>query len=112
MGLSKSTYYYQTNKCINKQVNNYEQEIISAFNKSHKIKVILNRKDIILSRRKIRFFMIKNNLVSKYTKLKYHNHKTTVNNDQINNILNRQFNNKKPNEVIVSDLTYVQVGAK
>ncbi len=56
--------------------------------------------------------MIKNNLVSKYTKLKYHNHKTTVNNDQINNILNRQFNNKKPNEVIVSDLTYVQVGAK
>ncbi|WP_342255564.1 DDE-type integrase/transposase/recombinase [Spiroplasma endosymbiont of Poecilobothrus nobilitatus] len=118
MGLSKSTYYYQTNKCINKQVNNYEQEIISAFNKSRKIygarkiKVILNRKDIILSRRKIRFFMIKNNLVSKYTKLKYHNHKTTVNNDQINNILNRQFNNKKPNEVIVSDLTYVQVGAK
>ncbi|WP_342255464.1 hypothetical protein [Spiroplasma endosymbiont of Poecilobothrus nobilitatus] len=56
--------------------------------------------------------MIKNNLVSKYTKLKYHNHKTTVNNDQINNILNRQFNNKKPNEVIASDLTYVQVGAK
>ncbi len=56
--------------------------------------------------------MIKNNLVYKYTKLKYHNHKTTVNNDQINNILNRQFNNKKPNEVIVSDLTYVQVGAK
>ncbi|WP_342255926.1 IS3 family transposase [Spiroplasma endosymbiont of Poecilobothrus nobilitatus] len=118
LGLSKSTYYYQTNKCINKQVNNYEQEIISAFNKSRKIygarkiKVILNRKDIILSRRKIRFFMIKNNLVSKYTKLKYHNHKTTVNNDQINNILNRQFNNKKPNEVIVSDLTYVQVGAK
>ncbi|WP_342256415.1 hypothetical protein [Spiroplasma endosymbiont of Poecilobothrus nobilitatus] len=37
MGLSKSTYYYQTNKCINKQVNNYEQEIISAFNKSRKI---------------------------------------------------------------------------
>ncbi|WP_342256811.1 IS3 family transposase [Spiroplasma endosymbiont of Poecilobothrus nobilitatus] len=79
---------------------------------ARKIKVILNRKDIILSLRKIRFFMIKNNLVYKYTKLKYHNHKTTVNNDQINNILNRQFNNKKPNEVIVSDLTYVQVGAK
>ncbi len=56
--------------------------------------------------------MIKNNLVSKYTKLKYHNHKTTVNNYQINNILNRQFNSKKPNEVIVSDLTYVQVDAK
>ncbi|WP_342256550.1 IS3 family transposase [Spiroplasma endosymbiont of Poecilobothrus nobilitatus] len=118
LGLSKSTYYYQTNKCIKFDVNNYEQEVISAFNKSRKIydarkiKVILNRKDIILSRRKIRFFMIKNNLVYKYTKLKYHNHKTTVNNDEINNILNRQFNNKKPNEVIVSDLTYVKVGTK
>ncbi len=53
------------------------------------------RKDIILSRRKIIFLMIKNNLVSKYTKLKYRNHKTMVNNDQISNVLNRQFNNKK-----------------
>ncbi len=35
-----------------------------------------------------------------------------VNNDQISNVLNRQFNNKKPNEVVVSDLTYVQVGGK
>ncbi len=70
------------------------------------------RKDIILSRRKIRFLMIKNNLVSKYTKLKYRNHKTMVNNDQISNVLNRQFNNKKPNEVVVSDLKYVQVGGK
>ncbi|KAI9575774.1 hypothetical protein GQX74_014509 [Glossina fuscipes] len=50
-----------------------------------------------------------NNLVSKYTKLKYRNHKSPVNNDQISNILNREFSNKRQNEVIVSDLTYVQV---
>ncbi len=110
MGLSKSTYYYyyQTNKWTNKQVNNYEQEVISAFNKSrkiygaHKIKAVLIRKDIILSRRKIRCIMIKNNLVSKYTKLKYRNHKITANNAQISNILNREFNDKKPNEVVVN----------
>ncbi|WP_342263343.1 IS3 family transposase [Spiroplasma endosymbiont of Clivina fossor] len=70
-------------------------KIKSAFNKSRKIygarkiKAVLIRKNIILSRRKIRFIMIKNNLVSKYTKLKYRNHEKTVNNDQINNVLNR-----------------------
>ncbi len=56
--------------------------------------------------------MIKNNLVSKYAKLKYRNHKTTANNAQISNVLNREFNDKKSNEVVVSDLTYVQVGGK
>lgn len=56
--------------------------------------------------------MIKNQLVSKYTKLKYRNHKSVVNNDEISNVLNREFNNKQLNEVVVSDLTYVQVGAK
>ncbi|WP_342263983.1 IS3 family transposase [Spiroplasma endosymbiont of Clivina fossor] len=118
LGLLKSTYYYQTNKCTKFDINNYEQEVISAFNKSRKIygarkiKAVLIRKNIILSRRKIRFIMIKNNLVSKYTKLKYRNHEKTVNNDQINNVLNRQFNDQKPNEVVVSDLTYVQVGTK
>ncbi len=101
--IAKSTYYYQTNNCVKYDVNNYEEEVISAFNKSRKIygarkiKAVLMRKDIILSRRKIRFLMIKNNLVSKYTKLKYRNHKTMVNTDQISNVLNSQFNNKKPN---------------
>ncbi len=79
---------------------------------ARKIKVVLTRKDIILSRKKIRKIMIKNQLVSKYIKLKYHNHKTMVNNDQISNVLNREFNNKKPNEAVVSDLTYVQIGGK
>ncbi|WP_215826586.1 IS3 family transposase [Spiroplasma endosymbiont of 'Nebria riversi'] len=116
--IAKSTYYYQTNNCVKYDVNNYEEEVISAFNKSRKIygarkiKSVLMRKDIILSRRKIRFLMIKNNLVSKYTKLKYRNHKTMVNNDLISNVLNRQFNNKKPNKVVISDLTYVHVGGK
>ncbi len=56
--------------------------------------------------------MIKNNLVSKYTKLKYRNHKITANNAQIINVLNRKFNDKKPNKVVVNDLTHVQVGEK
>ncbi|WP_338956053.1 hypothetical protein [Spiroplasma endosymbiont of Polydrusus cervinus] len=58
--IAKSTYYYQINKYATVDVNNYEQEVISAFNANRKIygarkiKAILTRKDIILSRRKIR----------------------------------------------------------
>ncbi|WP_339024746.1 hypothetical protein [Spiroplasma endosymbiont of Agriotes lineatus] len=29
--IAKSTYYYQTNNCVKYYVNNYEQEVISAF---------------------------------------------------------------------------------
>ncbi|WP_342263795.1 hypothetical protein [Spiroplasma endosymbiont of Clivina fossor] len=52
--IAKSTYYYQINKCSTVDVNNYEQEVISAFNDSRqiygarKIKAILTRKDIRL----------------------------------------------------------------
>ncbi|WP_374697089.1 hypothetical protein [Spiroplasma endosymbiont of Polydrusus formosus] len=34
------------------------------------------------------------------------------NNNKISNVLNHEFNNKQPNEVVVNDLTYVQVGTK
>ncbi|WP_440137648.1 hypothetical protein [Spiroplasma endosymbiont of 'Nebria riversi'] len=34
--IAKSTYYYQTNNCVKYDVNNYEEEVISAFNKSRK----------------------------------------------------------------------------
>ncbi|WP_338955324.1 hypothetical protein [Spiroplasma endosymbiont of Polydrusus cervinus] len=76
-----------------------------------KIEIINNNKEKY-SVRKIRQIMIKNQLIFKYTKLKYHNHKSVINNDEISNVLNREFNNKQPNEVVVSDLTYVQFGAK
>ncbi|WP_374696045.1 hypothetical protein [Spiroplasma endosymbiont of Polydrusus formosus] len=57
-------------------VNNYEQKVISASNDNRKIygsckiKAFLILQDIILSRRKIRQIMIKNQLVSKCTKFK------------------------------------------
>ena len=38
--------------------------------------------------------------------------KDTVNNDNIENKLNREFDNKKPLDVVVSDLTYVKVAGK
>ncbi|WP_339024799.1 IS3 family transposase [Spiroplasma endosymbiont of Agriotes lineatus] len=118
LNISKSNYYYQINKYTRKIVNNYNQEIISAFNESHqvygarKIKVVLAHKSINLSRHKIRNIIKNNNLISKYTKTRLKCKNIQVNNDPVNNIVNRDFNNRKINETIVSDLTYIKVGFK
>ncbi len=118
LNISKSNYYYQINKYTRKIVNNYNQEIISAFNESRqvygarKIKVVLAHKSINLSRHKIRNIMKNNNLISKYTKTRLKCKNIQVNNDPVNNIVNRDFNNRKINEIIVSDLTYIKVGFK
>lgn len=56
--------------------------------------------------------MKENGLVSNYTVKQYKIHSTTCNNDKIDNILDRQFNQEKRMNVVVSDLTYVNVAGK
>ena len=48
-------------------------------------------------------------LVSNYTIKQFKNYKSKVNNDNIPNIVDRNFNNRNFLEVIISDLTYVRV---
>ena len=90
--------------------------IIEIFNSSRrnygtrKIKSALYRKGKQVSRRRISRIMRKYDLVSNYTKKKYRKTKSDVNNDQIENIVNRKFDRKTELEVVVSDLTYVRVG--
>ena len=55
--------------------------------------------------------MQKYNLVSKYTLKHYKKHYTDVNNAEINNVVDRNFDRKDSLDVIVSDLTYVKVGS-
>ncbi len=116
--LSKSTYYFNLKKKNKIQNNIYEQAVISAFKKNkevygtRRLKVILENQEIYLSRRKIKEIMNKHNLISKYTKLSFKNYHNKVNDSQITNLVNRNFNNRVKNEVIVSDLTYVQVNGK
>lgn len=50
-----------------------------------------------------------NGLVSNYTVKQFKVRKQSCNNDNISNSLNREFNNNKYLDVIVSDLTYVRV---
>ncbi len=117
--ISRSTYYFELNKINNEEkTEDYEADIISAFKESkniygaRKIKIVLNRKGIVISRRKIRKIMLENGLVSKYTVLQYKVHKTKSNKDIIDNKVNREFDGRTLHEVVVSDLTYVNVSGK
>lgn len=56
--------------------------------------------------------MKENGLVSNYTVKQFKLHKSTCNNDPIKNELNRNFNQEDRMNVIVSDLTYVNVAGK
>ena len=116
LNISRSLIYYKkVEKTCDSKLDN---EIISIFKKSRnnygsrKIKVELSKIGYIASRRKIRRIMSKYSLVSKYTLKQYKVHKTKCNEEKINNLLERDFKNKEKLDVIVSDLTYVNVNGK
>lgn len=79
---------------------------------SRKIKIELAKLGHIVSKRRIRRIMKENDLVSSYTVKQYKVHHSTCNNDNIENRLNRNFNQEERMEVIASDLTYVNVDGK
>lgn len=116
--ISRSNYYYDIGRigCINPS--EYEEAVVQIFEESEgrygarKIKNELFKKDIILSRRKIRRIMQKNALVSSYTILQYKPTKTSSNEQKVENIVARDFNHRTVHEVVVSDLTYVNVAGK
>ena len=49
-------------------------------------------------------------LVSKYTQRQFKRHKSVVNEENVPNVVNREFSSRERLEVAVSDLTYVRVG--
>lgn len=107
---------------VKRKTKNGEPELEKAIKKifkesrnnygSRKIKVELEKDGTIVSIRKIRRIMDLHGLVSNYTVKNYKVHKSEVNEEPIENIVNREFNRKKAMEVIVSDLTYVRVNEK
>lgn len=108
-------YYHQKIKKIDTE---FENQVIKIFKASknnygtRKIKIELKKCNIIASRKRIKKSMKKYNLISNYTIKQYKPHKITCNEENKSNILNREFNGKKHLEVIVSDLTYVNVKGK
>ena len=95
-----------------------ENEIISIFKESksnygtRKIKVELRKKGMVASRRKIREIMDKYRLISNYTVKQYKVHKAKCNEEKVENIVNREFDNRDDLEIVISDLTYVNVAGK
>ncbi len=114
--ISRGSYYYEEKKRQGEEV--VEQAVIEEFAKSRnafgtrKLKPMLNKRGLTVSRRRIGRIMKKFNLVSKYNKPSYKPQQTGVNQAKIENKLDRQFNPGKPMEVLVTDLTYVKVGKK
>lgn len=115
-----SLYYYLTSLSTKKDTAQYRltELVKDIFKKSRnnygtrKIKVELYKLGYQVSRRKIGRIMKENGLISTYTVKQYKVHKETCNNDRIDNVLNRRFDQEKKMRVIVSDLTYVNVDGK
>ncbi len=114
--ISRSLVYYKR-KNKRKDIE-LENNIIKIFKDSknnfgsRKIKIELSKIGYQVSLRRIRKYMCLFGLVSNYTVKQFKIHKTTCNNDLIDNTLNREFNRSDIMDVIVSDLTYVNVSGK
>lgn len=113
LNIARSLIYY-TRKNKRRDIK-LESEIVTIFKESRnnygarKIKKTLDTHGYQASIRKIRTIMNLNGLVSNYTVKQFKVNKVTCNNDNISNILNREFNPTKYLDVVVSDLTYVRV---
>jgi len=114
--ISRSLIYYKRkNKRTDVELENH---IIRIFKESRnnygsrKIKVELTKLGYQVSLKRIRKYMNLNGLVSNYTVKQFKPQKSNCNNDLIDNTLNREFNRSDELDVIVSDLTYVNVAGK
>jgi len=116
--IPRSTYYYEAKIRDDQEEEELTKLIKDIFKSSRnnygqrKIKIELQKKGWQVSRRRIGRIMKEQKLVSKYTVAQFKPRRTSVNESEVGNILNREFNQDKELKVVVSDLTYVRVGQK
>ena len=114
MGIARSTLYYKENP--RKPDTALENAVIVEFKASRnnygtrKLKRELNKRKFEVSRCRIGKIMKKYDLVSNYTLRRRKKGKEAVNNDEIKNVVAREFDGRSKYEVVVSDLTYVEIG--
>lgn len=115
LGIARASYYYKHRE--RKDEHDLEEAVQAAFDDNRrvygqrKIKQVLHDRGWTVSRRKIGRIMKKRALVSAYTRKNFRVHTSKVNEAPIPNLLNRDFAGQKPGRCVVSDLTYVRVGA-
>lgn len=113
--VNRSTYYYETKH--RPDDSKLASEITEIFKESrrnygtHKIKKELMKTGKQVSRRRIGRIMKQQGLVSNYTTAQFKPHKDTCNESKTENVVNRQFQGREYRDVVISDLTYVRVGA-
>lgn len=113
LDIPRSTYYYESQHRTQDSITEHIIEIYHESDSNYgtrKIKKELAKKNIIASRRRIGRIMKSAGLVSSYAIAQFKPHKTTCNENDIKNELDRQFDNNEPLAAVVSDLTYVRVG--
>ncbi len=112
--IAKSTFYHEAKEKPNED--ELTEAIVEIFHNNRKvygtrkIKVKLQERGLIVSRRRIGRIMQEQGLVSTYTVAQFKPHKTPCNETTTANELDREFNQTKAKRFVVSDLTYVKVG--
>ncbi len=111
--IPRSSYYYKAVVPVSEAQLEEMVKRIFLDSKSRygarKIKKCLEAQGITLSRRRIRRIMKRLNLVSVYQKATFKPHSKGKNETPVPNFLERQFNQQKPLETLVTDLTDVRV---
>ncbi|WP_128738429.1 IS3 family transposase [Lederbergia galactosidilytica] len=116
--IPRSTYYYEAKIKDDQEEEKLTKLIKDIFKSSRnnygqrKIKIELQKMGWQVSRRRIGRIMKEQGLVSKYTVAQFNPRKTSVNESETGNVLNREFDQNQELKVVVSDLTYVRVGQK
>ena len=120
LGVARSVYYFYCHYNPQPRLNDDEltDDVIRIYktNRSvygaRKIQMKLAEEGKIVSRRRIVRIMKAHGLVSAYTQKKYRSTKSAPNEAPVVNLIQRNFNGRRPLDVLVSDLTYVRVGNK
>lgn len=113
--IPRSTYYYEAKlKASESELVAHIKEIFSNSRNNYgtrKIRKELKTLGYRVSRRRIGRIMKQEGLVSKYAVAQYKLHIASCNDDKIENVVDRNFNQQEHLNVVVSDLTYVRVGS-
>ncbi|MGG3506572.1 IS3 family transposase [Paenibacillus lautus] len=111
--IARSTCYYEAKEQVNED--EVTAAVVEIFRKNRKaygtrkIKVKLNERAFVVSRRRIGRMIKEQGLVSTYTIAQYKPHKTACNEAATANVLDREFEQSEIKRFVVSDLTYVKV---
>ncbi|MCX5773001.1 MAG: IS3 family transposase [Fusobacteria bacterium] len=117
LNIPRNSYYYESNREVRDETE-LEKLIIVSFKNSRnnygtrKIKQEMKNLGHQVSRRRIGRIIRELGLISNYTKAHYKVKKAKCNEECVENIVNREFSERKEYDVAISDLTYVRVGGK